>query len=85
MESGNGNEREKEQVVSEPSKVVSSKCLPTYYPIGATAWAWLLTCHLYAPPGWVCGVVWTLVAWLWIAVIIIRRQAEYVDIFKGGK
>lgn len=66
-------------------KVVSGSNLPARFPITLTIAAWLLMDRLHSP-GWVYGVVWTILAVLWIAAIAARGWFEQpTDIWPEGK
>lgn len=54
---------------------------PVRFPFTATALLFFLLDY-YQSPGWVVGVVATLVVLLYVALSYIRFNTEYVDIFK---
>jgi hypothetical protein len=68
----------------EKNKVIHFKSLPTRWPITKTAVVWLLLDRFH-PAGWVRGVVWTLVALIWVLAAMGRYHEEYVELADIGK
>ena len=62
-------------------KKISRACIQTTYPITPTLLAWIFLDYYHAP-GWVSGMVWTIIVLLWIVVIVELFECEMVDIFK---
>jgi len=60
-------------------KVIDGKQLPAKLPITFTAMMWLLLDHLQ-PFGWVQGMIWTLVAIVWILSIFAVWTQDSIEI-----
>ncbi len=58
-----------------PRYVLPLSVLPTRLPIGLTAIVYLL-CDRFDAPGWVWGVIGTVMALLWIGAIGLRLSEE---------
>jgi hypothetical protein len=61
-------------------KVIHPKNLPSKLPLLLTAVAWLMLDRLQ-PAGWVHGVVYTIIAILWIISIVGMVREQQLDIF----
>jgi len=58
--------------------VIARESIPSYPPIHLTIIVWLLL-DRFDPAGWVCGVVWTIVALLWIGFLVnFSKEKEVV-------
>ena len=62
-------------------KVISVKNLPARFPVLTTAVSYLYL-DKYNAAGWVWGVVGTVLAILWILVVIVKAYEEETDILK---
>lgn len=62
-------------------KVISYKNLPARAPILLTAVAYLYL-DRYNAPGWVWGIVGTLMAFLWISYMLANYWQEQIDLRK---
>lgn len=60
-------------------KVVSFKQLPSQLPTTGTA-VWLLVLDRLHAPGWVWGVVITLLVLIWIIVIVMMIKKQQVEL-----
>ena len=63
-------------------KVIHSKNLPTRLPVTSTI-AWYLLLDHFTAPGWVYGVVFTLLGIVWGASAFRLGFQSAVDIFEG--
>ena len=61
-------------------KVIHPKNLPTRLPMLLTA-VIFLALDRYQPPGWLCGVAYTLLALLWIGCIINIVREKHTSVF----
>lgn len=64
-------------------RVIRLKDLPSRPPIFSTAVIWLLL-DRFELPGWFHGVVWTLVALIWIAVIYAITTEKHTPVAWGA-
>lgn len=55
--------------------VISRRCLPTRLPLMETILMWLVLDYTHAA-GWVQGVLWTLVALLWIGAALVLLDQD---------
>lgn len=63
-------------------KVISRKNIPARSPLSFSLLMWLILDYTDAP-GWVSGVVWTLVSLMWLSFFISLYREKEVDVFTG--
>ena len=65
-------------------KVLNRDNLPTKFP-GVTTLAALLAIDVWSIPGWGQGIIWTLLAILWIGSIVNICREKNINIFENEK
>ena len=63
-------------------KVIHAKNLPVRFPVAGTIACYLLLEHFTAP-GWVYGVVFTVLGIIWVGGVFQLARQSAVDIFEG--